>query len=226
MPHIKVPDLTDVQEPSGRGTSSTGPPVPPAPGHRLGRSPRWLGRVGAEVILISLGVFLALMGDQWRENARNRELAQESLRRLQSEIQTNEEAVSAVREYHATTLASLQALLSPDEETREAASVRLEGVRPVFFENTAWDMALAIGSLVHIDPDVAFELSAIYDAQRRYDSLTVGFTNAMYMHPPSANDDAFFQALAVYYGDVVLMEPELLRHYAEVLPRIRSALEQ
>jgi hypothetical protein len=46
----------------------------------------------------------------------------------------------------------------------------------------------------------------------------------MYLRPPSENLEAFLRALAIYYDDVVLIEPELLKRYDELLPRINRAL--
>ena len=44
------------------------------------------------------------------------------------------------------------------------------------------------------------------------------------MRPPGENLEASFRAVAIYYGDVVLMEPGLLRMYDDLLPRIDRAL--
>src|SRR6266516_4604802 len=54
---------------------------------------------GVVVVLISAGVFLGLAGEQWRESARHRALAEASLRRFRSEILTNRKAVAAVKDY-------------------------------------------------------------------------------------------------------------------------------
>ena len=41
---------------------------------------------------------------------------------------------------------------------------------------------------------------------------------------PTSGPTAFFSAVAVYYGDVVLLEPKLLTMYDDVLPQIERAL--
>jgi hypothetical protein len=50
----------------------------------------------------------------------------------------------------------------------------------------------------------------------------------LYSHPPGergSNDpDTFLRAAAIYYSDVVLIEPGLLNGYDRVLPQIRQAL--
>ena len=164
------------------------------------------------------------LGEQWRQNAADRRLAEDSLRRLRSETQANRNAVDAVKDYHSVTLKKLQAFLAADDKARAAMSVNLEGIRPVFFENTAWELALATQSLVHMDPEVACAVSRIYGLQRRYEGLTEGITHAMYLRPPSDGVEAFFPAVAVFYSDIVFFEPELMRLYDEVLPQIDRAL--
>jgi hypothetical protein len=46
-------------------------------------------KIALEITLISVGVFLGLAGEQWREDRRHRELAESSLRSFRSEIVIN-----------------------------------------------------------------------------------------------------------------------------------------
>jgi hypothetical protein len=64
----------------------------------------------------------------------------------------------------------------------------------------------------------------VYNVQHTYAGLTSGITQAMYLQNPSDNLDAFAGALALYYGDISLFEPELLKMYDELIPRIDRAL--
>jgi hypothetical protein len=178
------------------------------------------------MLLISMGVFLALMGEQWLETAHTRELAEASLRRFRAEILTNRKAVAAVKEYHVTTLKSLQTYLAADPKARPTLTVQIKGLQPARFEHTAWDLALATQSLAHIDPELAFALSRIYGVQQEYMELTRGITQAMYLRTPTEDGDAFLSAVAVYYGDVVYYEPALLGQYDEVLPQLARALRE
>lgn len=176
----------------------------------------WLFKAVVEVVLLSIGVFLALMGDQWRENAHNRELAAASLSRFRTEIEANRQAVAAVKDYHATLLKSLQAYLAADPAARKDVVVRISGLQPVFFEDTAWNLAIATESLGHIDGQTAYELSRIYGLQRTYAEMTRGIMQAIYLRPMEEN----YQGLRAYYGDLVLWEPQLLRLYEEILPKL------
>jgi hypothetical protein len=98
-------------------------------------------------------------------------------------------------------------------------------VQPAVFTHAAWDLALATEALSYVDPDVAYALSQIYRAQDRVDGLTSGVTQAMYFAPPALpkNEEAFFGAILLYYGDMVLFEPALVKMYDELVPKIDKA---
>jgi hypothetical protein len=186
--------------------------------------PHWLLKLGLEVVLISAGVFFALVGDGWRERTGQRERAEQALQRFRSEIVENREAVARVVEYHAEIHGKIRAFLSASAEDRDAVGLRLQGIQVVWFESTAWDLALATEALSFIDQDLAFDLADVYDAQEGYADLTGGLLQAMYVRPPSEDIERFLHSLLVYYDDIVGMEPELIDTYDRVLLRIDDAL--
>jgi hypothetical protein len=185
----------------------------------------WL-RLVLEIALIAVGVFLGLAGDAWREHEQHRDAARASLRRFRTEILANRRAVSAVRDYHVATLASVRAYLAKDHQTRNVADVKISGLRWVTFEHTAWDLALATQSLSYLDGDMAYDLSRAYNAQQAYTDLTRGMTQAMYLLPPRENFDGFAEAVDEYLGDLTYTEPKLMAMYDELLPRIDRALDE
>jgi hypothetical protein len=212
--------VDDENEPTAESREVAPGVEPPAAPSPRPHGPGWALKVALEVVLISVGVFLALMGDQWRENAHDRQLAADSLRRFRTEITANRKGVAAVKDYHVTLLASLRAYREADPKTRSRDTVRIRGLQPVFFEHTAWDLALATQSLPHIDPDLAFKLSRAYALQGAYSAFTLAIMQSIYLKPIEDN----FDGLAAYYGDVVLWEPQLLQMYDELLPLIDRAL--
>jgi hypothetical protein len=183
-------------------------------------------RIGAEAALIAVGVFLGLAGDQWRENATHRHQAAVSLHNFKSEIQANREAVVAVLDYHASTLRDLRQYLGSERGTRNTADVTLRGLQPVRFDQTAWELALATQALTHLDPELAYSLSRIYNVQRHYSELTEGIIQAMYILPWRENFDGFAHAVDVYFSDLVIIEPQLLKLYDAVLPEIDRVLAE
>ena len=225
MTEVHLPQLEDEDDETRGHAPETAAPAAvhePAPARR-GRPQSFL-RLALELALIATGVFLGLAGEQWRENARHRELAHDSLRRLRTEIVTNRKSVEAVKDYHVAMQARIQAYFAADAKKRRNVEVALRGVQPANFEHTAWDLALATQALTYIHPDLAFALSRAYGVQQEYSELSRALLQAMYLHTPGQDLDAFLQAIDVYYGDVVLIEPNLLHMYDELLPQIDRAL--
>jgi len=212
---VHVPKLEEHDaEPAGLAPAAAAPP----------RGRRSVLKIALEITLIAVGVFFGLAGEQWRERGRHRELAAASLRRFRSEVETNRAAAAAVRDYHAKTFDAMQRHLAADARVRDSIPVRIQGLRPALFEHTAWDVALATQSLADIDPDLVFALSRLYNAQQAYADLTRGILQALYIKPPSENEESFLQAAAVYYGDIVLMEPRIIDMCDQLLPQIDRAL--
>jgi hypothetical protein len=181
-------------------------------------------KIALEITLISVGVFLGLAGEQWREDRRHRELAESSLRSFRSEIVINRKAITDVRDYHTRLLKQLQTYLSKDHRSRNTADVSIQGLRFPTFDQTAWDLALTTQALPYVDQDLAFALSRVYNEQRTFNDLTRGMTQAMYLIPMQDNFDAFAQAAEAYYGDAVFMEPKLLVEYDDLVRQIDRAL--
>src|SRR5262245_41672801 len=113
MPEVHLPKLDDHDEEPEPVAS----PSPPHARHR-GKS---LLTIGLEVVLITAGVFLGLMGEQWRERTEQRELAEASLRRFRTEILVNRKAVSDRQEYHATLKKQLEAFFDLPEPRNPSA---------------------------------------------------------------------------------------------------------
>lgn len=175
-----------------------------------------------EMLLVGMGVFLGMAADQWRTDRQHQAEALEALRRFKVEIENNPAAVTNVKDYHATMRLAIIKYLNP--KTRADVSLRMQGIMPVSFEHTAWDLAIATQWLAEIDPAIAFELTSVYGLQQSYAGLTNGMTQALYLRPPGADLQSFLQSVKVYYDDVVIQEPELLKRYDRILPMIDSAL--
>lgn len=186
---------------------------------------RWaFGWPIVEVVLIALGVFLGLAAEQWRDRADRNERATETLRRIRAELAANRDEVARIVDYHRNAHQQLRAFLATPAEKRGEMSVRLEGIRPAQFERTAWQLALATQALVDFNPELSFALARIYGVQARYEGLTEGITDAMYVRPPGENLIAFFHSLSLYYSDVVELEPALAKLYDEMLPQLDREL--
>src|ERR1051325_3636670 len=92
MPEVHVPHIED-----DRHHPATTP----------GRTKSFV-KLGLEVALITTGVFLGLLGEQWRENAHHRELAKASLERFRAEFRANKAEVNRVHPRHVQEYQGLQ----------------------------------------------------------------------------------------------------------------------
>src|SRR6478672_6756713 len=133
MPEIHRPELDDEES---------------EPKASAGARNKSILKIVLEAGLIALGVFLGLAGEQWRENARHRELADTSLRRFRAELLENRKAVADVQDYHVRMQKRLHTFFDTDPRTRKIANASLQGIRPVWFDHTAWDLAVATQSLI------------------------------------------------------------------------------
>ena len=210
MPEVHLPHLRTMK--TSPAWNRPSPPNEPRGSRRLpsshpiGRD--YSSRLASRSCSISAGVFLGLMGEQWREHVHHRELAETTLRRFRTELQANRDAVAAVKDKHVAKLKSVQAYFSLDPAARQKVVNFDDATDPAFLEYSAWELALATQSLAYIDSDLAFAISHVYAAQQQLDGSTRGVTQAMYA---TANAEAFLRnGLATYFGDCVLMEPRLL----------------
>ena len=104
-----------------------------------------------EVVLIAVGVFLALWANNWHEDREHRAQAKAALRNFVGEMEANRQATQRNRTYHETFARELREFLAskePANEDRLNKSVHFEGMRPVIFEHTAWDLAIGHASII------------------------------------------------------------------------------
>ncbi|HZR22216.1 MAG TPA: hypothetical protein VFA59_01435 [Vicinamibacterales bacterium] len=178
-----------------------------------------------EVALISVGVFLGLLGEQWRESRHHQELAEQAMRRFRAEIVSNRKAVADVKDYHVTLKKQLDAYLAASGDDRKNHPVRMVGVKPAFIETTAWELAVTTQALAYVNSDLAFKLSRMHLAEQVYLQMTQGMLQAMYLRPPAVGDpEPFFATLSIYFADTTGSEPRLLALYDDVLKDIDREL--
>ena len=207
--------------------AATPPEVSPPPhAGRVSRSLHRgsLGRILLEVALITLGVFLALLADEWRERAGQRQLAEDTLRRFRTEFNTNRAAVAAVRDMHVSSYEKIRAYFAAEQAVREKTPPPYVSTSPAFMEYNAWDLAIATQALAHVDPDLAQRVAHVYAVQRQLDGATRDITLVMYSRAGDPDPAPLSVSLATYFDDCNLIEPRLLKLYDEILPALDARL--
>ena len=182
-----------------------------------------------EVVLIAVGVFLALWANNWHEDREHRAQARATLRNFAGEMEANRQATQRNRAYHEAFARELREFLASKEPTNEDRlnkSVHFEGMRPVIFEHTAWDLALATQALSYLDPDLAFDISKVYTEQNAFQKLEDSFLAAAFTPASLSGDNVkgMATAMELYLIDVNQQEPAILQLYDKVIPEIKGAL--
>jgi len=182
-----------------------------------------------EVVLIAPGVFLGLLANNWHEVREHREKAQAALRNFVGEMETNIQATQRVRDYHETLARELGQFLQnkePSSDDRFAKEVHFEGLRPVIFEHTAWDLALATQALSYLEPDLAFNISKVYTQQTAFQTFENSFLTSAFT-PASLSSDTMMglaPAMLIYLREVNQQEPAIISRYESTIPEVKRAL--
>jgi competence protein ComGF len=182
-----------------------------------------------EVVLISIGVFLALWANNWHEEREHRALAHSTLLNFADELRANQQAIRSERQYHETLARQLHEFLisnEPPTDERLQKSVQFKGVRPIIFEHTAWDLALATQALSYLKPELAFNISKIYTAQSAFQTLENSFLASAFTPATFSSDNVkgLVAAMEYYLRDINQKEPAILQLYDKVIPEVDQAL--
>ena len=125
----------------------------------------WIAKAVLEVVLISTGVFLGLAAEQWRSDAQHRDQARAALQRFKVEMEANQAAVKAVIIYHADIRKQIGAYLDP--KLRPSVTLKMQGLKPVNFEHTAWDLVAFLHSVkVYLDDILSFDPGMVTHYER------------------------------------------------------------
>jgi competence protein ComGF len=182
-----------------------------------------------EVVLISIGVFLALWANNWHEEREHRALAHSTLLNFADELRANQQAIRSERQYHETLARQLHEFLisnEPPTDERLQKSVQFKGVRPIIFEHTAWDLALATQALSYLKPELAFNISKVYTAQSAFQTLENSFLASAFTPATFSSDNVkgLVAAMEYYLRDINQKEPAILQLYDKVIPEVDQAL--
>jgi hypothetical protein len=198
---------------------------------RGGEHGRTLGGLLFEVVLIAVGVFLALWANNWHEDREHRAQAKTALRNFLGEMEANRDATQSNRSYHETLVTELTQFLknkdAPASKERFEKEVHFLGLRPVTYEHTSWDLALATQALSYLKPELAFDISKVYTDQNDLQALENSFLSSTFRQASTSADDSMrglAPAMVIYLIDVNQKEPAIISRYEKVIPEVRSAL--
>lgn len=180
----------------------------------------WLPRVLFESFLITMSILVALALDEWREDRQDDEMVQQALSNFVSEIQQNQARIDDAVPFNR----GLLNVLRNRFEAKDIGSIddyvnMVESYAPADLRTTAWETALATGSLAKMDYGLVSNLYFTYSKQNRYQEATrSGMADLTSLQNLSNDrlDLATYNSIR-YLGDITSMETELTSIYNEAL---------
>ena len=189
----------------------------------------WLPQVIIESVLIVVSILVALGLDSWRQNREDEEFVRTALSNFEIEIRPTQARVEDAAPFNM----GLRLVLSQhygvgDIDTVDEFVNMVEIYSPAELQSTAWDTALATGSLAKMEYGLVTALSLTYSLQDRYDRSTRSGISDL-ISPQYLSEDTL--KLAIYNSirfldDVTGMESELGVTYIEASRIIKSALRR
>lgn len=187
----------------------------------------WLPRVLFESFLIVISILVALALDEWREQRQDDDMVHHALLNFVSEINQNKIRIDDATPFNQGLLDVLQGNYEREEVSSIDDFVMMLGsYTPVVLQSTAWDTALATGSLAKMDYNLVSALSLTYNMQNRYQSVTRAGLDEL-INPNNLSADQMSLAMLNsirYLRDATSMEIELSAVYVEAMTVIREAI--
>jgi hypothetical protein len=186
----------------------------------------WLPQVMFESALIVVSILVALGLDEWREKREAAELVRNSLTTFLIEIEQNRIRVEDAVPFNQGLRQVLASHYFDDDiETVDEFVSMIESYSPAALQSTAWDTALATGSLAKMEYTVVTALSLTYGLQNRYQLATqTGMSNLT--SPQNLSQDklklSFYNSIR-YLDNVTSLETELGITYNVAMSAIRLA---
>ena len=189
----------------------------------------WLPRVLFESALIVVSILVALALDEWRDNRQNDQLIKHALSNFVSEIRQNKARVEDAAPFNQGLRNVLNRHYQDDDITSVDEFVTMvESYSPLVLQSSAWDTALATGSLAKMDYNVVSALSLTYSLQRRY--VQVNHSSMAELTSPQNLGDGKLKLAeynAIRYLDTVAgMENELGVVYSQATLVLEEALKK
>lgn len=133
----------------------------------------WLPRVLFESALIVASILAALAFDEWREDRQDEEIMQFALLNFSAEIRQNKMRMDVTAPFNSG-LRQVVARHYRDDDVRsvDAFVNMVASYSPARLQSTAWDTALATGSLAKMEYALVTALSMTYSLQNRYVFVT------------------------------------------------------
>lgn len=185
-----------------------------------------------EFVSISFAVFLGLMMNQCRDSYNNKQLANQLLNNILTEVTDNKELVSKLLDNHQYIIGEIDSVLFRHENGIDEGDISAD-LSFSIVNSTAWETAKLTQAIAYMDMDLLADIAGMYSYQDYYQSLVMtyvkdnilnsGMTKMLSGDGVEAIDE--LQMMRVFLSDISVMEEKLIGQYKEVLEVTGSLVE-
>lgn len=182
----------------------------------------------AQAFFVVLGVGLALVGNEWRENSALKKDAEIAYLGIQDEIVSNRQLALESFEYNFNLFQKLQAFANNPENAGNYPDLSYftQGyVKPASFIYTAWEVAKETNAIGHIDYESVLTFSNLYNDQKNYDVQSLKVGDLIYAQLLDKGRDGMaenYQNMSDIITTFWFRECELLGKFDTVLEKIQT----
>ncbi len=149
-----------------------------------------VGKFFFEIFVVSIGILLGFLMNDWREERNNQKEAKKVLDAIMVELEFNVEGIKSRLPYYNLLMDSLYANANRGISKINEISV-WQGTRPPLFKESAYQMALSSGALNELDIELSAAISEVYSFQASFQEV-VSFTITNIALVPDENNFVFF----------------------------------
>lgn len=126
---------------------------------------------GLELLSIVIAIVLGFIVTEWRESRQEAKKAKLALQRIAQEVELNRDAAASMLPYYEDMLNQMDSL-GRDSLNVASDLNGWEGINPIAFQSSAYQLAMQTGLLANIDFDMATAISLYYAACNDYGSTS------------------------------------------------------
>lgn len=166
---------------------------------------------GLELLSIVIAIVLGFIVTEWRESRQETKRSKAALVRIAQEVDLNKDAIENMLPYYEHMLQQIDSL--GRDSLNVASDLKgWEGINPIAFQSSAYQLAIQTGLLSNIDFDMATAISLYYAACDDYGS-TSGYARQSLLLGQLESGDQYYTVL------------ELFRQHCQVLLYLTKHLE-
>ncbi|WP_114904720.1 hypothetical protein [Kordia sp. SMS9] len=176
-----------------------------------------------QIISVTIGVFLGFAISNWSESRKESQKYNALIQNIASEIQSNQQKINNVLEYHKMVRDSTRYYLN-QKENLQGKSTFFKGINTLSFSNSAYQTGIQTGLFNTMELEKIQAINDIYTKQRSYEdfsNIMLSGLISMDFDESDASARKIAMFLTISMSDIVIKEQQLLNSIQKALSLIK-----